>query len=261
MHILIIGDGSAGKRHARMLGERGHVCTMVGLGVDHPTSMDAVVIASPPETHEEYLWAYSDMPLLCEGPVTLLPPVRHPVQMVAANWYFVRQVQELRRSLQSKRATHAHLYFDYDLAKWRSDIDYKDTCYYTSGIDNINHHEATTALALFGPAERVSVEYGRTGKSRGVDTVAVLIRHTSGTLTTINSSWHAARYHRGISVYYEDGSMCEVGWSSPQDDSVCNWSYGYMLDRWLSAVASGEPAEPGLALGFAAWRLLHGEVV
>lgn len=278
LRINIIGDGSAGKRHAKMLRERGHVCTMVDpittpeyfsvarFAIDNLPDCDAVVIASPPSAHRQGLLEYWDKcPILCEGPVTWVPSAfagqPHP-HMYAGNWLFVPQIIQLKRECERNEPVIAHLWFDYDLARWRPDVDYRDTCYFTAGIDQINHHEMAIAAYLFGRAEEVHVQKGRTGKSAGVDVVSVLVKHRTGVITTINSSWHSSAYQRGIRVVFKGGDSAEIGWASPQDDMVCNTSYGAMLDHWLSAIEKEDTeVQPSLLFGYEAYKALQGEVL
>lgn len=277
LRINIIGDGSAGQRHARMLRERGHICTVIG---PHGSSgpCDAVVIASPPESHEFYLSSYWNIcPILCEGPViwnnhpadfVRRPPFPH---MTASNWLFVPQIMALKELVASRQPVSAHLWFDYDLAKWRGPgWAYKESCYYESGIDLINCHEAMTALWLFGPAvmgqidgkDQVAVMKQQTGKSKGADVISVLCRHKSGVITTINSGWHAAQYQRGIRVVFADGTVEELGWTSPEHDSIVNQSYSAMLDHWLQAIAENDiNVRPNLLDGYRAYKLMQGEAV
>lgn len=292
MRINIIGDGSAGQRHARILGSLGHVCTILGPDqaspVQHPAA-EAVVIASPPETHKLYLsWFWGKCPILCEGPVTWVGDQRFiertfyahkfpgpdgPVNfkeplppglchMVASNWRFTPQMQGLKKKLEGKDPVIAHFWFDYDLAKWRPDVDYRTTCYYTTGIDYINLHSVDLAFYLFGPAKEVHVVKQHTGKSLGVDALGMVIHHASGTISTVNSSWHAANFQFGLRLVTADGTAEEVGWSSPQDDSICNVSYEEMVKHWLAAIEKNDcQVSPSLLDGFRAFKALQGEVV
>ena len=266
MKINIIGDGSAGRRHARILGARGHHCTVLGPDkaspVQHPEA-EAVVIASPPDSHKLYLaWYHTLCPILCEGPVTWAPPP-HPINqhLYAANWCFVPAVQALARQCRNKAAVIAHLWFDYDLKIWRKDWDYRVSCYYTDGIDLINHHEIMTAQYVFGPIEEVSVMKSHTGKSLGCDALTMQLLHASGTLTTINSSWHSTQYQRGISVVFDDGSSEYMNWSTPADDGVVNQSYEAVIDAWLTLIQTGVRTGPSLLQGYKAYMALQGEVV
>lgn len=258
MLINIVGDGSAGQRHARMLRARGHVCTVLGPADASPAThppCDAVVIASPPLTHMLYLsWYWNRAHILCEGPVTWDVPHSAYTHMLAENWLFVPAIRDLHTS--PPAVVTARLHFDYDLARWRPQPwDYRTSCYYTDGIDHINAHEVAIAIYLFGSVERVSIHTTRTGKSLGVDAFAMCITHASGTLTTITSSWHCAQYQRSLEFTRVDGTHEHLSWTTPTDDAVVNQSYEDMLDCWLAA----RTPSPSLALGYRAWRALQGE--
>lgn len=274
MNINIVGDGSAGKRHARLLGERGHLCFIYGPDKASPIQhgpCDAVVIASPPDTHKLYLSWYWDkhplVPILCEGPVTWMGKENFGRKfgspcMTASNWRFVPQVQAIKTKMQG-HCVHANFWFDYDLAKWRPDIDYRTSCYYTSGIDLINLHSVDLAFYFFGPAKEIHVVKQQTGKSLGYDAVGLLIHHQSGTISTVNSSWHAAQFQFGFRMVMADGSYEEAGWTSPKDDSVANTSYAAMIDAWLNAINRDDTQQvsPSLLDGYRAYKALQEEIV
>lgn len=275
MNILIIGDGSAGQRHARLLGAKGHHIEIVGPDkaspIQHPPT-EAVVIATPPESHKLYLsWYWNKCPILCEGPVTWYPDTSktwtclpQSAHMYAANWCFVPQVIALKELCQNEEPIVGRLWFDYDLSKWRQDWDYRTSCYYLSGIDHINHHEAMTAQFLFGRIKSVKGANLQTGKSLGVDALARIFAHedTSGDiLSVITSSWHSTLYQRGIQVVFKNGSSYEVGWTTPTDDYIVNKSYDDMIIAWLKAIKTGKPQGPTLLDGYGAFRALQGEII
>ena len=266
MRINIIGDGSAGKRHARLLSERGHTCTILGPDkaspVQHPEA-DAVVIASPPETHKLYLsWYWDRCPILCEGPVTWIRPGEYsaPQHMTASNWRFNPSIQALKKAI--KTPVIGHFYFDYDLTKWRPDVDYRTTCYYTSGIDKINLHSVDLAFNLLGSPNRVQGAMTTSGKSLGADAVVLAIAHENGSLSTVNSSWHAERFLFGLRIVELDGKVHELSWDSPKDDEICNVSYAAMIDAWLEGIETGRLPEgaPTLLDGYRAYEALQGRV-
>ena len=273
MHINIVGDGSAGKRHARLLRERGHVCTILGPAIANPTQhpeADAVVIAGPPETHKPYLsWYWDKCPILCEGPVTWVSPYYgkdledQPFpHMTASNWRFTPQIQALKRVL--KTPVIGHFYFDYDLTKWRPDVDYRTTCYYLSGIDMINLHSVDLDFHLLGPPSDVSGASMKTGKSLGLDAMALSFAHGGNNcISTVNSSWHAARFMFGLRIVELDGTVHELSWDSPKDDSICNVSYAAMIDAWLEGIETVQlPAgAPTLLDGYRAYEALQGRCV
>lgn len=267
MLVNVVGNGSAGNRHARLLRERGHVCTILGPDIASPVQhpeCSAVVIASPPETHKLYLGWYADKAhILCEGPVTYLPPQNNKfVRIVASNWRWVPQVRAIKAKTNHLRGVHANFWFDFDLTKWRPNIDYRTTCYYTSGIDLINLHSVDLAFYFFGPAKEVSVMKQQTGKSLGTDIVGMLIHHTNGTISTVNSSWHASNFQFGFRMVMADGSYEEAGWTSPKDDVVANTSYSEMINAWLKTIEENNTSvSPSLVDGYRAYQALQGVVI
>jgi|WetSurMetagenome_2_1015567.scaffolds.fasta_scaffold347723_2 predicted dehydrogenase len=272
MNILIIGDGSAGQRYNRILNGLGHDPLIAGpRGMLEPvypiTRWDGIIIASPPQLHEYHLTfaVGQNAPILCEGPVTwniaYSDKYYNCPHMTASNWRFVHSMQELAARLQDKYIVNAHLYFDYDLARWR-DTNHRKTCYYQEGITRINLHEVDMALWLFGPAERVHVESRSTLKSLGMDAYSMMIKHTSGVLTTIQSSWHSATYRRGIVVQMADGSSEELSWQSPAHDTQINDSYQAVVERWLDAINDWDlTATPSLWDGYLAWQAINGVAI
>ena len=265
MVINVIGDGSAGHRHARLLRERGHTVKVLGINDRVHPVCEAVVIATPPEAHEHYLKSYWEyLPILCEGPVTWVgePTYIPQVRMVASNWRFVPQMQHLKKIINERKSVSAHLWFDWSLPLWRPDTDYRKTCYFASGIDNINLHEVDMALWLFGHPAAIHVERVHTGLSQGVDALAMVIKHERGTLTTINSGWHSTIYQRGMRVVFEDGTSEEIGWASPQDDAIVNVSYAALIDEWLAAIEEDRfAASPTAWEGYRAYKATRGEII
>lgn len=261
MKILVLGDGSAGKRHAAHLIARKHEVQLLGPRHERALIPDAVVIATPPEYHAEALKKWHDYHILCEGPCTWsLEPNPTNVQMMASNWRFVPALQAIKDRLTNPIL--AHFWFNYDLARWRQGIDYKKTCYYFSGHDLINVHEVDMAFWFFGPPEKVEVEKIYTGKSRACDGFQMLIKHKTGVVTTISSSWHAKHYLRGLRVIQKDGTVEEGGWTTPAHDPVVNQSYEAMIDHWLSHIENNDPlVEPSLEDGYRAYKALQGECV
>jgi predicted dehydrogenase len=261
MNILIIGDGSAGRRYERILKALDYNPTVIGPRDNWEiATTDGYIIATPPSMHRIMLLKLIDRqkPILCEGPVTYWEDAIEVPNMTASNWRFVHSMRELETRIADKYIVSAHLYFDYDLARWR-DTDYKRTCYYQEGIDRINLHEIDMALWLFGPAERVHVEKRSTLKSMGMDAYSMMIKHHSGVLTTIQSGWHSSVYRRGIVIQLADGSIEELDWQSPADDAQINASYQAVVEEWLRAIVEHDlTATPSLLDGYRAWQAING---
>ena len=263
LKILIIGDGSAGRRYERLVQAAGHEATVLGPR-DDPNSVsgaDGVIIASPPASHIDHLFyaKYAKLPTLCEGPITLYHPPMSVPNMTASNWRFVHSMREFVHRLDGRNPVSAHLWFDHDLYKWRPCQPVQASCYYREGITQINLHEVDMALWMFGPAERVHVESRSTMKSLGMDAYAMTIKHHSGVLTTIQSGWHSSAYRRGCVVQMRDGSVEEINWQSPADDAQVNASYAEVLDTWLYAIENWDlSVTPSLLDGYRAYQAING---
>ena len=223
--------------------------------------IDGIIIASPPTFHRDHLMLVyqTGLPILCEGPVTYHEVCAAP-NMTASNWRFVSSMRDFAQRVgDGRQIVSAHLWFDWDLYKWRPGTPAHSSCYYHEGITRINLHEVDMALWMFGPAERVHVESRSTLKSLSTDAAVVLIKHTSGVLTTIQSGWHASQYQRGCVVQMRDGSREEINWQSPKDDDQINASYETVLDIWLKAIEDWDLTQtPSLLDGYRAWQAING---
>lgn len=266
MKILIVGDGSAGRRYEKLSNSMGHETIVFGPKsyFESYTGFDGLIIASPPSSHEEYLrfGIKRQWPILCEGPVTFYSPGYPAPNLAASNWRFVRSMQEfVSRIRDGRQIVNAHLWFDWDLDKWRPNANQKP-CYYFEGMTNINLHEVDMAMWMFGPAERVHVEARSTLKSQSMDAYSMMIKHSSGVLTTIQSGWHATTYQRGCVVQMRDGSREEISWQSPQGNAEVNESYEKTLDAWLNAIEKWDlSVSPSLYDGYRAWKAMNGEAI
>jgi predicted dehydrogenase len=118
MNALVIGNGSAGKRHARMLQQIGLDVTTADpyapadyvswIEAMHAQKWDYAVIASPPKEHLAQLWSCiaQGVPVLCEKPLctneqyhaaTSLP--RDAKVMVAYNWLYNKDVKNFAKDV------------------------------------------------------------------------------------------------------------------------------------------------------------------
>jgi len=181
MHALVVGYGSIGARHARLLSDRGcHTAVVSARQVDFPlrfpdltTALERhrpqyIIIAN--ETHCHYetlmdLWrrGYTGK-VLVEKPVLHLnlplePPVAHATY-VAYNLRFHPILQRLRALLRTQRALSVQVYAGQYLPEWRPATDYRH-CYSASaarggGVIRDLSHELDYLTWIFGGWERVS---------------------------------------------------------------------------------------------------------
>ncbi len=169
MKILIIGFGSIGKKHYRILRSRGvEVCVYDPL--DHGTDgvnfledpgqtadIEAVIVASPNYTHLDWMERFSDQHLFVEKP--LVASIDHLNRLknlsfertvsVASNYFFhpvMQNLQEIVNNEKYGRPLYGRLYFGHYLPYWRPGTDYRQT--YSSRseegggilLDAMSHH-------------------------------------------------------------------------------------------------------------------------
>lgn len=144
---LVIGYGSIGARHARILAELGcHTAVLSAREVDFPVrhavldaaiseQPDYVVIANQTARHHETLTAlvergYSGT-VLVEKPIfdrcLALPMHRFSSAFVAYNLRFHPIIQRLRQLLQDEKIVSVQAYVGQYLPDWRPAVDYRQT--------------------------------------------------------------------------------------------------------------------------------------
>jgi predicted dehydrogenase len=185
MNVLVIGYGSIGARHARLLTERGcNTAIASARPVDFPTRFadltraldthrpEYVVIANETHLHHDTLsklrrLGYNGKTLV-EKPVfhrylTVEPPVQ--TTFVAYNLRFHPILQRLRALLRSEQALSVQVYAGQYLPDWRPATDYR-SCYSASaerggGVIRDLSHELDYVTWMFGCWERVSALGGQ----------------------------------------------------------------------------------------------------
>lgn len=148
MHILVIGYGSIGKRHARILAEMGHevgvLSSQVVSDYQHFTSLSAalsalaphyIVIASATDRHQADMAALQHAGFrgiaLVEKPLfTNAPPQIEAYNFtiyVAYNLRFHPVISALKQHLEGQNILSAVAYVGQHLAQWRPDRAVKET--------------------------------------------------------------------------------------------------------------------------------------
>lgn len=180
MRALIIGYGSIGKRHARVLAEEGHDVALLTsqTGAPHPTyatmngalsahDPDYIVIASITSMHGDHLEtlqrARFDGTVLVEKPLFDTRPASLPsygfTTLVAYNMRFHPVVQAVVEALKDQRVLTAQGYVGQHLSQWRPGRASKGTysAYKNQGGGVVRDlsHELDLAQYLFG-----SITYG-----------------------------------------------------------------------------------------------------
>ncbi len=203
MHAVVVGQGSIGQRHARLLAELGldvrTVSRHLPVGsTNHGTLGDAlaegpvdyVVIATPTGNHGVALRALCDAHYrgltLVEKPLvahldTDVPRPQGPV-FVAYNLRFHPALQRLKRELQVQTVLSASAYAGQYLPQWRPEQDYRRS-YSASpeeggGVLRDLSHELDYLIWLLGPWQSATGTISRTGtlEIRTEDSVSLLAR-------------------------------------------------------------------------------------
>lgn len=190
---LVIGLGSIGQRHARLLGEMGHDVAAVsahaappGVAV-HPSLSaalaerpDYVVIATATARHSDTLAELADQGfrgrVLVEKPLFAdsapLPAHRFASLHVAYQLRFHPVLQALKQHLAGEQVTTVQAHVGSYLPDWRPGRDYRRTASASradgGGVLRDLSHELDYLVWLFGPARRLAALGGRVGEL-GID--------------------------------------------------------------------------------------------
>lgn len=239
--ILVVGGGSIGQRHRRVLGDlaRGPVALVepseerragqafATLDEGLAWGPDAVVVASPTDLHLAQARAVvgAGLHVFVEKPLShrrdgveelrAAAEAAELVTMVACNMRFHPVNRELHRQLEARRVGRplsARLWTGSYLPRWRPGSDYKAS-YSASPVaggailDCI--HELDLARWFFGPA-RVLAAAHRPAAHLGleVDGLAeVLLRHESGVLASVHLDYVQRNTSRGATIIGEEGTL------------------------------------------------------
>jgi predicted dehydrogenase len=185
---LVIGYGSIGQRHVRVLGDLGHDVAVVSRrAVDHAPRFetlaealeafapDYVVIANETSAHRSALTALTDAGyaglVLVEKPLfergDAADRDETPDCFVAYNLRFHPLLESLRAWLRGRTAVAAWIHVGQHLSTWRPGRDFRKT-YSASpelggGVLRDLSHELDYALWMFGPWRRVTALGGASG--------------------------------------------------------------------------------------------------
>jgi predicted dehydrogenase len=185
---LVVGLGSIGQRHARLLGELGVAVAAVSRRSDAAPrcyaslalalareAPDYVVIANETAAHHATLATLADCgfagAVLVEKPLFAepapLPANRFAGLYVGYNLRFHPVLAELKRLLADEPALSAHVYVGQYLPDWRPGRDYRDTASASraagGGALRDLSHELDYMGWLFGPCRQVAALDGRSG--------------------------------------------------------------------------------------------------
>jgi predicted dehydrogenase len=242
----VIGFGSAGRRHAALLEERG--CEIVVSDPDTASAdaaaeagyataaenelldqADLVVVASPNHVHASQFEAAVDAgrDVLVEKPLAVTPTAELAAALgraqasglvvgVGCNLRFVPAIEACREQVAAGtlgRVLRAAADFGYDLRRWRPGRDWRDV--YSArpeqggGILLDAIHEFDYLYWLFGNVARVACFAGaRTSLDVQVeDVAAALLEFESGVVGSIALDYASPVYRRGFEVVGEAGTL------------------------------------------------------
>ncbi len=234
MKALVIGYGSIGQRHARLLDDADHDVAVVSRRpVDHPERFDTInaavqafrpdyaVIASKTVEHRDDIEALSlagfQGQLLIEKPVydhgAESPPESFAGIKVAYNLRFHPALLKFRDVIAGRRVHTATVYTGSYLPGWRPDTDYRRS--YSSsraeggGVLRDLSHELDYALWLFGSWRRVAAIGGTFGALEidSDDVYSLLIETENVPSLTIGINYLDSQTRREILAITDTGSV------------------------------------------------------
>lgn len=234
MRILIIGNGSIGQRHARLLAEAGHE---IAVASSRPvesyrgyTSLEAalsdflpdfVIIASITSRHSADLSALSafgyakpvlvEKPLLAAAPEEMTKP-GFPIT-VAYNLRFHPVTFALQKALVGRTILAAHIIAGQHLSQWRPGRNVLST--YSAnkeaggGVVRDLSHEFDLAQYVLGPLSLIAHHSGRVGKVTvdSEDIAAMILSSTRCPLVTIHLNYLDRQPRRHWLVITDSGSI------------------------------------------------------
>jgi predicted dehydrogenase len=233
--VLVLGAGSAGQRHARLLAEGGGDVTITDpdneraeksgfpaapFDLDRIGGYDGIVVASPSVFHPEQALAalatgarvLVEKPLATEaGPLDAVVAAAGDRLMVGYNLRFHEPMGRIVQLVQERRlgvVHQAHVWFGSWLPDWRPEVDYRMT--YSArrdlggGVLLDAIHELDLLLWLFGD-DRFEVEGAVVDRVGPLDidvedTVSAVLRHTTGAVVSLSLDYLSRRYRRGVEV-------------------------------------------------------------
>jgi len=256
---LVIGYGSIGQRHVRILGELGWTTSVVSSqdSVDFPIynsvhdAMDGcqpsyVVVASPTAFHSRDVHAVLDSGY--QGPILIEKPLFSTAESIARlsksnvfvgyNLRFLKVIQRLRELISPTDVISMHVYNGEYLPDWRPQRDYRAT---SSALRSLGggvlrdlSHEIDFLHYLIGAPNSVSAVTTTSGtlEIETEDTVSAVFEHQCGAITTLALSYldrirrreiHITTRLNSVKANLLNGRVSignrEEDWSSERDDT------------------------------------------
>ena len=228
MRVLVIGCGSIGKRHIRnliALGQTVHTqdlspeiqkATEVEYDLSPLGQVDAVVVATPPDSHLHYaLKALED-----ERPVFVEKPISDTMEgvsgllgtnlLVGYNLRYHWGLQLVHRMLPSiGKPISVRAEFGQYLPDWRPWQDYRSSYTARLGIILDASHEIDYLRWLFGEVRAVSCVAERLGnlEVQCEDTAEIILQFVSGTIASIHLDFLQSRRFRHCRIVGASGTL------------------------------------------------------
>lgn len=225
MKALVVGYGSIGRRHARLLAAQGHDVSLVtsqqteefpvlpALAEGLRVNPDYVIIANDTARHYSALEVLARSgyagTVLVEKPLFEkmhnLPANRFTAAAVAYNLRFHPVIQYLRERLGREKIISAHVYVGQYLPEWRPGTDYANS--YSAGKAGGGvlldlSHELDYACWLFGGWERVAATGGHFSELNiaSDDVYALLLKTPACPVVSVTMNYLDRRGRREIIV-------------------------------------------------------------
>lgn len=227
MRSLVVGFGSAGQRHSRLLEDLGHEIVVVSEQEHVPYPRFAsveeailrhqpqyVVIASPTTRHAANFASVCSTgfigSMLIEKPLFNRylenPTIDRPRTFVGYNLRFLAALQHIRNLVSGERVLSANLYDAQYLPDWRPHRDYRETSSARAdlggGVLRDLSHEIDLAHYLFGNPQSVNARIGssRTLEIDTEDSVDAILEMADGLVVTLHLSYLDRQPRRSIEI-------------------------------------------------------------
>lgn len=245
--VLVLGAGSAGSRHARLLADEGASVTItdpdgdraaqtglrtIPFDLDRLDGYDGIVVASPSVFHPEQTLAAlaTSSRILVEKPLAMSPELLEAIVaaadnrvMVGYNLRFHEPVVQLVTKChagEAGRLLRARIWFGSWLPDWRPAVDYRTT--YSARrelgggvlMDAIHELDLLVWLFVDGDFSVESAVVDRIGPLEidVEDTVVAILRHTSGAVVDLSLDYLSRRYRRGAELI-GDAATLRLDWA------------------------------------------------
>lgn len=233
MRALVVGQGSIGRRHARLLAEAGHEVAFVSRTASHDHRCygelasavakelpDYIVIANTTAEHYASLATLAEIgftgTVLVEKPLFdathTLPAHRFARLAVAYNLRFHPVLRELKQRLQGQRILSVEAYAGQWLPDWRPGTDHRNG--YSAhrsqggGVLRDLSHELDLIAWLFGPWSRIAALGGRRSNVTvdSDDLWTILLETNSGASATLQLNYLDRPGRRRLVVITNDAT-------------------------------------------------------